>query len=785
MMALLAETYGSPEAGAEPRPIPRAVDYFSLFGQMTQRKLEDARFLAPAGEARQDYPTQVADSLYAFARAVYARLTAAAPASASSAAQPYGEAIPRDQIDRDPALAPFARPGTAGALPPLQAALQVGLLQQLFVTERSYRGIPRTGRIWKFFHDEYSQYWLSIVYESDVLQPAQQLRDAAPADFDRTSTAVCDLIERASMAPVLAGALDHWLHAGLSLPPSAGADLLVPLLDRLAARESGSVRYFVRSFLAHLLRRGIVAPDRLFAITLRAGGRDLALASAELFLEAWRDLDPSALHAAFDVGGSPHEGDVLARLGEVFARHFADAPAETAAFLDAALDPIAKLSDLRVLVLDAAALGRQVRFVFEFNQRALLAVWDDDQRRSVFIDLLLRKYRFVIDALARSRDGVRRPGLVGSLARTVVHPLLDAQAMRLWRQFVGGMPLSGNDSFFVEDHGVVQRDLVRAFVPYAVAFHNGELDPAELAPDRPLHALLLRMLNHRVTSIVGYDAAMLAPIMLRGRPDEIERLLQDLARRPTDSGRFFAGLVLAHCAYLDPDRAAQPLDILRRRMLPWFAADRFDWEWPTLFSLCITSVDADGLWPACRGILDTILGDLAARQDAAAVALADHLLKASFLGDGTLGRRVLELLLQDRRFDLEVRHEMVLKVAAGLLARNPALLRSTLEASHADPAIERQARRHVVEPVIAQRDIFSGQVNWDRAIVRSFAFNAQFRYLLLSDVVGSAARAERVEDFGPAIRRGVLNAIAMVFGGETPQGDLRLSADRVLAGSAG
>jgi hypothetical protein len=596
------------------------------------------------------------------------------------------------------------------------------------------------------------------------------------------------LIEQSLPAPVLDGALDHWLHSNLNLPPAGPSDILLPVLDGLAVGESGAERYVLRSFLAQLLRRGIVAPDRLFAIVLREGTPELASESVELFLEAWRDLPPAALRACLDEVGPPHEDEVITRLADVFARQFADAPADVLTFLADALDSMASLRALPVLVLATASRRRrsQLKFLLEFVSRAFPVAWGDPTRTEPLLQFLLVKYRLVIDALRRSGEDDRRSrGVLGPAMRTIVNPLLDILGARLWQRFVTDMPYGGNDRILEEDRGIVQRDLVRDFAPFVVAIHNGAAGRLSLEPGGSFHAIVVRMLNHRVTSVVGYLAAATVPIVLRGRWDALERLLDELVREPTDSGRFYAHLLLAHVAYLDPAEAPRALEVLGRRILPWFAADRFDWEWPTLFAFCITAVDIPALWPACRGILQQIFLDLGGRGDSAAVsALGDHLLKASFLADGGLGRRVLELLLEQGRLDDPVWQEAVLKVAAGLRARSPALLQRTLEDLGADRAVGREARRHVRKSVIAQRDLYASQVAWDRTIMAALASSPRFRYVLLRDLVGGIAQARSPADFGIAVRRCLVDVTVVLFGDEPDERYARLSIETVLGETA-
>jgi hypothetical protein len=752
MMAVLAETY------ADRRRIPRQVDYYRLFASLTERKLADAQFLVPAGRIRDGFPGRIADALFAFAGVVYDQL---------SAAQAEGDALPWDVVDKHPALAPFAASHDE-TVAPLSAALEIGLLQRTFVTERTRRGVPRTGRVWRFFHDEYTQWWLSQVYDDRVL-PSGVANHSAPAQLQAAIEGMRRLIEASARAPVLEGALDHWLYDKLTLPPRAGADLLLPILDRLSSDEAPAVRYYLRSFLAQLLRRGLTTPEALFGVLAREGGREVGLAGAELFLEAWRDLDPSALRACIEAPDTAHDPAIRARLADVFSHHFTDTPQDTLTYLDAVIDPVATIADLAGLAVSRRALGRQLAFLGDFLSRVLPRTWEDPQRGPAVRTFVVAKYRFVIDALRRSAaDSVWEQGALGAAARQFLYPRIEQASLEAWDRFGTAMPLGGNDRFFVEDRGIVQRDLVRALLPYAVALHNGDSPVLSVARGEPLRVLLFRMLNHRVTSVVGALAATFAPVVLRGRWDDVHDLVGELAENPTDSGRFFANLLVAHLAYLDPAETPRALDTLRERILPWFAFDRFDWEWPTLFALCITDTRGVQDWPACRAILSEILGAVEQEgRPAVASQLGDHLLKACFLGEGELGVRVFEWLLSEGRLDQPLWHDATLKVAAGLLARRPALLQHTLRAIGAPAAVERHARRYVTDEVLLQRGLYGEQVQWDRAITRAIADRPWARLLMVRDIIGGLARARTRADIGIAVRRCVVNGLGMLFGDDS------------------
>jgi hypothetical protein len=789
MMAMVAETYGNEVAGgaaaaAPPKTIPRDLDYFEVFRRLTERKLSDARWGPRRSEST---AASLRDCLYQFARVLFRKLTAESLPSAagppegpgSSGAGRARDALRRSELEEDAAFRPFAvveHPRTQ--LSALDAAVQVGLLEKVITEELDDWGNPRQGRVYRFFHDQYTQYQLAAVYNREVLG-AIKGRALSEADLDAIVGKAADLIHRSAAAPVLAGALDHWLYANMRLPD---VDLLLPLLSALCGSDSGAVRYYARTFLAGLVARNIVAPDVLYPLAFRQDSRALCLVLAEAFdvMEADAGPPPAVFRQFIDACTEARSDEVIGRLADIFAHRFAAAPSETADFLDRALDSLAGLPAAALVGRIKSLTSRQLPLVCRFGLLAVTAAaFDRPADLGVLWEVARRKYSLLLGAVLTSR----RPGVRGSLARRVLYPALEQLGIDQWRRHIGGMSLGGNDRLFVDNDGVVQRDVVHEFFPYAVALHNGEWDALSLAWDSPFRRLVTRMMSFRVTSVIGYFAVVALPLLLARTRAGTESIIDDLIALDTPSGRFFGPLLLVNLTYTDRALSEPCLRLLDTKILPWFLDNRHEVEWPVLAAFGIVANDVAALWPFCESILDKVFRNLARGGDPSAIARAGAgLVKASFFPDPTLGERVLSMMLDRGYLTAAAWRPCVLQAMAGLLARSPVMLERLLRDRGLGEQVEREARRFVTEDLIVARDVHLGQVHWNRFLAHVMASNAKLRCLIIKILVGGLAQSNSVEDYAREFRRFVVEVVAAYLGEDADEERYRtLAVEAALA----
>ena len=794
MMLLVAETYSNRGAGqtdaAAKKDIPKDLDYFKIFTELTARKFRDARWLD--GSRGDILPGQMDACLFAFARLLLQRLTGGGtgrrpvpPAGRpADAAEKLGDALQWDDLQRDPKVGPFFNedPGE-GHISAFQAAVQVGLLQKQFVPEVLRSGVTQIGRVFRFFHDQYSQFWIAAVYNEETLGPIEGRTLAGP-QLAAVAQAITELIHRSAVAPLLAGAVDHWLHRNMTLPPKGGRDLQIPLLNLLGESESGAVRHYVRSFLVSLLERNIVAPDLLYHHLFREGNRALCLGMAEAFdvMEAGADLPPELFRQFLDSCSDEHAGAVIERLADIFAQRFSVSPRETLQYLDRALDSLAGLPAAKAVTRLRSLVRRQLPFLLRFSYFAVVGSSGRAYAVGRLVGFARRKYRLLLNAIVRSRElSIRRRGFTGGVVRLLYGPL-EAHGTDLWRRFGTAMSLSGNDRLFVANDGVVQRDVVYEFFPYAVALHNGDAAAASLAPGSPFRRLITRMLSFRVTSVIGYFAVVALPALLIQQWAAVGGIIDDLIAINTPSCRYFGPLLLVNVSYADQAHSERCLGLLREKILPWFQSHDDELDWLVLHGFGIAATDVPALWPSCAEIVESVFQHLERGQDEPKIArFGDELVKANFF-DPELGERLLVMMLDRGSLDNPLWRTCTLKVMAGLLARSPAMLERMLKDRGMDESVEREARRFVTETLIQTRDVHIAQVTQNRFLVRAVVSDARLRYLIVKILVGGLAQSNSVEDFVKEIRRFTVELVAAYLGDRNDDRKYRtLSVGEALA----
>ena len=176
MMSVVAETYSN--AQAEPaglKLIPADLDYYNIFRRLTRRKKQDARRLIHRNDPRREYfDEEIDDALLLFSRLLLSQLTA--PAEASKAAPlrsriAGGDALTSATLTQSQQFLEYWSPPRArdDAVPTFQAIVQVGLIDAISLNEYSLHNTLQRRTAYKFFHDQYSQYWLSQIYQTETL----------------------------------------------------------------------------------------------------------------------------------------------------------------------------------------------------------------------------------------------------------------------------------------------------------------------------------------------------------------------------------------------------------------------------------------------------------------------------------------------------------------------------------------------------------------------------------------------------------------------------------------
>ncbi len=777
MMAMVAEAYANPASapGQEKRRVPPDLDYYTLFEKLTERKAGDAQVLVPVANVadRAAMPEAIQEFCEKLAEMILERLTASEAAAAGR------DALPIDAVNKRPELERFVQ--NRHAISVLEAVLQVGLLERVGIPQRNRDGKLVTSGAFAFFHDQYTQYWLAAAYQQRFLGWLNAERLGNAAKLDELVGRLAGIVARGVDAPILTGALDHWLQKNLQNFHDGRLDGAIPLLVRLAAHAQATLRHQAVALVTHLILRGVLTPANAYGPIFRTGSKPLRLELVAGFVDFWPSLPAAALQAFIDACDPEQDSEVLERLGDVFVLHLMLEPAPAVAYLEKAIKP---LSVARIF--EPLRIWRQSRFALQFAVFSVMTCFDRPDAVSAVRDFFRAKYRVVLDLLQDSD----RQSTIGRVVRRPVRQLLfkvfDAFALAQWEKFIAGMSVSGNDRFFVENDGIVQHDVLAGFLPFTIDLHNGEFDRLSLAPGSPFRDLALRMLDFRPVSIIGYNALLCLPaILLRQNWSVTESLVMELIGRRTPSALYYGQLLLANLAYSDAKLAPAALALMRDRIIPELLRDGADSDWSIPF--CIAMLDVERLWPIFDGLLDHFFAHFERLGDAAACAgFGDHLYKVCYCHDSKLGERVVARLLREReRFLGPLWRDATMKVLAAMLTRSPAILRACLAAQGLDESLMREARGFQSPEIVKQSRLFPLQVDINRFLAWIFVAEPRMRRAIVKHFIGSLALGSSIRDFPPGVRQTIVALFSVFFGDhpeDAPQG--RLDRDEIAAAIA-
>jgi serine/threonine protein kinase len=785
MMSMVAETYSNPkDEGTAAKLIPPDLDYYNIFRRLTRRKKQDARRLLHRNDPRREYFDEAMDgALLLFARLLLAQLAGSAPAAIESASRKQvsvGDSIMSSTLSRSQDFVEYWAPprGRDEAVPTFQAIVQVGLIDAISLNQYGSHETLQRRTVYKFFHDQYTQYWLSQIYQSETLGKLDAgLSPESGPDLRDLAENICRLIQQSVQVPVLAGAIDHWLYRNMVIAGAGDEEtqgtveigLLMPLLNQLALSPSPVVEQYVSSFLTNLTLRGILTPDQLFQSVFREGNEKLRTRLAGYFMECWPGVSPDLLSTFLAHCEADRDADVLKRLGEVFAYHFDHSPAAVVEYLDGALKPVDSFARALAFALEQSPLrvGRreeyasQITFLLTFGTLSALANFHSEVHMSQMRAFVRRKYPWLLDMILNrpNRMKVQEEAFRLGLYRT-----LEKAGVTQWDQVIGEQ---GNDAFFVEENGVVQRDEIFNYFKYMVATHNGDLDVLDLRPGSDFRRSVMAMLTFKPRSGVGYVAAVTLAMRLvrdRGRLEEIVTELVDTGRTP---GVHSAALLLVDISYMDPALSGRTVELFVQRILPKSIQGEYPFDRAVLDCIGIATIDLAGNWKICEPAIRRVFEQLSLEADEAVISrLGDELAKVSYFDDILAGRNVIELLLRENYLNHPLWRGCVMKILAGMQMRNPALLRSTLEQHGEDDRTLKEVRLFASDQLKDGCDKFFYAVSWNRLICKAILDNTTLRYFLFKILIGGIAQSNSVTEYTHEFRRFVVEIVRAYWGEE-------------------
>ncbi|MBV8299854.1 MAG: hypothetical protein JO083_09965 [Candidatus Eremiobacteraeota bacterium] len=778
MMALIAETYGSTAAGAPPARVPGEVDYFRLFARLTQRKLGDAQQFVAEDDPRAKYFTSdLRRGLRRIGELLYARL------SAPGRVNGVRDALPIDVLAKD--RGDGARAGFAEYMQDereritvYEALLQTHLIEEVVVAERDSFGGEEEGRAVRFFHDQYAQYWLAAVYGGDdVLGALDAQRCADPAQLAELTARAAAIVERSVNAPILGGALDHWLHAQLARrdEPLAFADA-VPLLSALAEHPASIVRDAARRIVTNFAIREVLPPRELYDAALRRGTPRLQRELAGAFVDYWPGIPAETVRAFLGACGAADASAALERLGNVFSVHFANEDGGSPQVI-AFVDEIVPAFSPRMLFDRARAKGGLI-FLVNFASAAVVSQFKSVEKMQRLRALVRAKAGPAIGPLTAQRGFARALEPLRRLAYGVI----ERKGIEIWNGAIGSQ--ADNNLFFVQNEGgLCQRDVLFEFFPYCVAAHNGERARLSLAPESPFRALALRMLRYRVTSVIGYVAMATLTTVLREDWAATRGLIEELVSSGSDAAQFFGTLLLVNLSCANEELCVPALRLLAESFVPRVRAGTARYDWVLHDTLGIVETDAGRLWNEAEPIVVAVLEHVEATEPQERIDDFGHeLAKAGFFPDLVVGRQMAELLLRRNMLRNPRWKVAVRRACAALGVRSPTALQQVFDEFGVAEEERRLVRAAVDDEVELQSSRFIMQTSWNRLVAVALARITTVRYLLIADLIGGLIQSNSVPEYSREFRRFVIDAARVYLTDEGARRDYsRISVERAYA----
>lgn len=771
MMVLVAQTYAG-------KSVPAEVDYFALFDALTRRKLADAQqFVSPDDPRSKYFQAEMRRGLDRFAELLYERLRS--PERVNG----VRDALAIDVLAKDaggPSGISFGELMRApdDRLSVYEALLQTRLIEEVVVAERDSAGGEDQGHAVRFFHDQYAQFRLGLAYERPAVLGALDfdvLDDRAR--LDELVGRIAAIVESSLQAPVLAGALEHWLHAQLD---RAGDDAIeyvdvVPLLARLAEHPASIVRDTARRIVTDFALREVLSPQKLYEQTLRRGTPRLQSELAGAYIDYWPGITPETTKAFVAACGATDATPALERLAEVFAVHFGNERPGSPSVIDHLGEVIPRLSP--AMVFDIRGAKATSTLLVQFAQAAVVSQFGSADKMIRLRDFVREKAGLLIGVLT-ARRGL---AIAAEPARQFLYRILERAGVAIWNEAIGSQ--AGNDRFFVEDDGMCQRDVLFEFFPYCVAMHNEELAPSVLAPGEPFRALALRMLGYRVTSVVGYVAMATLTSVLCDDFDATRSLIGELIAEGSEAAQFFGTLLLVNLCYANGANSRPALQFFADDFVPRLRDGSARYDWVMHDCLGIVETDVANLWPLGEPIVTAVLDYVGDNEPQEKIDEFGHeLAKASFFPDPAVGMAVVGILLERKLLRRPKWRVAVRRACAGLGVRSPSALQQLFDEHGISEDERRYVRAAVDDEVELQSRRFVVQTSWNRFVGVALAHIATVRYLLLADLIGGLIQSNDVPEYSREFRRFVVDAVRAYLTEEGAARDYsRLSVEGVYA----
>lgn len=787
MMGLIAEIYSNIPGDFTDSPvlktkkeIPGKLDYFTIFQLLTDRKKEDAkRLLSDASDMELvSFERSFEECLFRFAGILYDKIKEPSKKNTTGSSDDKSDSLPRDQLYKDEIFHDFAAKhfDLNNKTTAFSAVIQVGLIDRIFVDEYDYHGSLKSGRAYKYFHDQYTQFWLSAVYNGNHILGnihCDALRSNASL-LEKTAKKIAELLERSKDAPVISGGLYHWLYNRIFDKHGSKRknlnDFLPILFSRLAEMDSNIVHYFLGSFLHWLIAANHISAKDLYKNLVEKGNDSLRKCFHEHILQAWPEIPPDTLQAILEL----EENEKLLRgISIIFVNLFRAEPGEVIEYIDKALKSIEKIS---TSLFNINQLKKSIPFAMTFFISALLGNIRNIDNLTIIGGFLKKKYKLLFNIITDLKaKGIK------SKVQDKIYNHLDRNGLNLWDTAVATQ--GGNENFFKEDNGLVQRDVLRAFYKFCVDFNNDKNENFSLEKNSEYMAMTLKMMGYRNRSLIGYVATIMLVTVLTDRFDKLDDIIGEIIDSQSVPALTFSIAMLHMLSKSREDKIDSILDIIHHKLLPKMIHNLGKDDYAITSFFVMGATDFNRYWPKCEEIFTSIIDYLRERGEKQYInKFGEMLIEPFFPPDESMGVKITEYVLDNKLHEELLFKEFALTMLACMLARSPIRLKSILEEKGVDDSIINDARPFLTESIIEARSEVSFKHGWNNFFVYGLLKNKELKYLLVKYLLGSLVQADNEKDFIKKARRFLIVGIKifLVDNNEPTRNFGRLTVEEVL-----
>ncbi|HLP46112.1 MAG TPA: hypothetical protein VK469_09205, partial [Candidatus Kapabacteria bacterium] len=629
------------------------------------------------------------------------------------------------------------------------AVIQVGLLERIYVDEYDFWGNKKSGRAYKFFHDQYTQFWLSAVFNKDILGRIDRLDiKSQPNLLDTLVDKIEFILDASQDASVLSGALYHWLYNNVFDKKKNPNEYFSILFNRLVAKESNNIPYFVGSFLHWLIEANILSAGKLNNELVRNGDIRLRKCFYQHIPYIWPKIAPLTLQTIL---AEEKEEDLIKSLGDIFVNLFTLEPAEEVmAFLDEVLLSYQSFKDVAKKVFEINRLKSDFLFMFIFIIQSFLCNFTDPKRLTIIRDFLKKKYNWVFTLLTNKKaNGIQRT------IRDVMFRTIETAGIFQWQQAVSSQ--ARNDKFFEEDKGIIQRDVLHDFYKYCAAFHNGNMGMFSLDRDSEYMTMTFKMIEYRNRSLIGYVATLILVGVLRDHIEKLDEIIDEIIKLKSKPALSYSISVVHMLAKLDPNTVDHTLDIIHKKFLPEMidnlGKDEDEYNISSFFVIGVADIERH--WQKCEIIFADTIVYLTEKGDKKKIdAYGAMLVESVFPPDIRIGIRLCDYLLKKKLHKDLLWRDFTFTLLAGMLARSPKTLEKILDDNMIPHTIINDIRPFLTEAIIKFGSKVSYQHGWNNLLVLGFLKNKQVSYLLINFLLAELVQTSNLDEvakIGPGL----------------------------------